>query len=369
MLTQAHVRALRDNPSPTVRAEVAAAVGAELASAALDAREAAIAAQILEFLAHDVELAVRQALAEHIKECPFLPPDIALMLARDIEDQVALPILEYSPVLDDAELIAFVRQGATARQLAIARRKSIGSAVADALVDTAKREVVSAVLANRGATIEEAALHQIAGQFSGDDAIAALLVDRPSLPLTVCEMLIANLSAALRDRLVVQHQIPAFLAEELALHGRERALVKLMPGQDGNAAERLAAHLHAKRRLTPSLVLRSISLGDLGFFDAAMAALADIPTMSARTLLYDRGAGGLRGIYDAARLPPELFRAFRAAISAVLEGHLKQGHAAFAEHLLGQLVRLYDDLSPTSLEHAIAQLARRAGPAGGAAEP
>ena len=40
MLTQAHVRALRDNPSATVRADIAAAVGAELAASALTPAEA-----------------------------------------------------------------------------------------------------------------------------------------------------------------------------------------------------------------------------------------------------------------------------------------------------------------------------------------
>ena len=364
MLTQAHVRALRDNPSAAVRAEIAAAIGTEFAGARLGTREAAIAAGILEILAQDVELAVRRALAEHVKECPFLPREIALVLARDIEDPVALPILEYSPVLEDDDLIACVAGGATQRQRAIARRVSVPAAVADALAATAKREVVGAVLGNRGAAIEELTLHRILEQFRGDETIERLAVERPSLPLTVCEVLISRLSGALRDRLVAQHQIPAVLAEELALHGRERALAALMPGKDGAAAATLARHLHAKGRLTTSLVLRSLCFGDLGFFEAAMALLADVPIAAARALLYDGGAGGLRGIYDAAMLPPELFRAFRAAVGAVLEGRLRRGPAAFAEHLLGQLVRLYDDLSPTSLEHALSQLTRRAAPPG-----
>src|SRR5438445_9789487 len=80
MLTQAHVRALRDNPSATVRADIAAAVGAELAASALTAAEAEIAARILEALAHDVERRVRQALAENVKDCAFLPREIAVVL-------------------------------------------------------------------------------------------------------------------------------------------------------------------------------------------------------------------------------------------------------------------------------------------------
>ena len=59
MLTQAHVRALRDNPSATVRADIAASVGSELAAGALSPSEARIAAAILEALTYDVEQRVR----------------------------------------------------------------------------------------------------------------------------------------------------------------------------------------------------------------------------------------------------------------------------------------------------------------------
>src|SRR5216683_1529178 len=102
MLTQAHLDALNHDPSPVVRADVTAAVAADFAAGRLTANETRIAEQILERLARDVEARVRQALADHVKECPFLPPDIAVTLARDIEDSVALPMIEHSPLLDDA---------------------------------------------------------------------------------------------------------------------------------------------------------------------------------------------------------------------------------------------------------------------------
>jgi uncharacterized protein (DUF2336 family) len=359
MLTLAHARALGANPSATVRADIAAAVGAELAAAALTAREAQIAEQILEALAHDVEKLVRQSLAEHVKECPFLPRDIAVTLARDLEDAVALPMLEHSPLLSDADLIGAIRTGLTLRQLAVARRKVVASAVAEALIETADPQVVGVVLANHGADIEESALLKAVAGFPGNAPIETLLVERASLPLTVCEVLITSVSATLRDRLVTKHHIPPHLADELVLHGRERSLTELLPRQGPEAAERLAVHLLAKGRLTPTLMLRALCLGDLGFFDAALAALAGIPLTSAKALIYDRGAGGLRGIYQSARLPAELFRAFRLGVNAVLDGHLQHGRAAFTQQIVDQLVLLYDDMCPTGLEHMLAQLSRR----------
>ena len=148
------------------------------------------------------------------------------------------------------------------------------------------------------------------------------------------------------------------------MHGRERTLAELLPGDGSDASERLAAHLHARQRLTPTLLLRALCTGDLGFFDCGMARLAGIPVANARTLLYDRGVGGLRAIYREAELPPTLFRAFRIAVSAVLEGQLELGRAGFTQHIIDQLTFLYDDVCPAGLEHVLAQLARLALPSG-----
>jgi uncharacterized protein (DUF2336 family) len=359
MLTEAHLRALRANPSGAVRTDIAAAIAADVAAAALSEREAAIARQILEILSQDVERGVRQALAEQLKQSPFLPREIALALARDIADEVALPILQYSPVLGDADLVLHVRAGPPPRRLAVARRGAVSPAVGEALVETGDPAIVEAVLGNAGADLAEPTLLKVALRFRGDAAIEECLVERPALPLTVCEVLIASVSAALRARLVARHRIPEFLAEELARHAREAVLLDAIAGDGAAAGERLAAHLQARRRLTPTLVLRALCGGDLGFFEAAMAQLAGLPAAQARALIYDRGVGGLRAIYQRAALPPELFRAFRVAVGAVLEGHLRRGAAAYTEHVVGQLVLAYDDLCPAGIEHVLAQLARR----------
>src|SRR6185437_3425542 len=69
---------------------------------------------------------------------------------------------------------------------------------------------VEAVLANAGADLAEPTLLKVALRFRGDAAIEERLVERPTLPLTVCEVLIARVSAALRERLVARHRIPEF---------------------------------------------------------------------------------------------------------------------------------------------------------------
>jgi uncharacterized protein (DUF2336 family) len=361
MLSQVHVRALHDNPSAAIRADIAAAVAAELTTGTLSSEESHIAEEILAALAQDVACRVRQVLAEHVKDCPFLPRDIALTLARDIEDAVALPIIEYSPLLQDADLVALVRSASADRQMAVARRKTLSPGVADELVDTGNPAVVGVLLANDGAELSTASLLKTATRLR-EPRIQSLLVERSALPLVVCEVLVASVSKKLRDRLVEKHEIPAVLADELANHGREKALTEIAHCEEAEAVDRLTAHLHTRRRLTPMLVLRTLLQGDLCFFYSAMATLSGLPVAQARKLLDGAGPGGLRPIFQRAGLPPNLFPAFRVGVNAARSGIAERGQAAYTRHIVDQLTHVYDDVCPAGLEHVLVQLSRRAAP-------
>ena len=127
-------------------------MAAEFSKGKLTDEERRIAVEILEVLARDVERLVREALSEHLKRCPFLPAGIARTLANDIES-VALPIIRYSCVLSDEDLVSIVRAGSSAKQIATAKRETVSAGVADALVDLGNEEVVGTLLGNLGAEL------------------------------------------------------------------------------------------------------------------------------------------------------------------------------------------------------------------------
>ena len=61
-------------------------------------------------------------------------------------------------------------------------------------------------------------------------------------------------------------------------------------------------------RLTPSLVLRALCMGDMEFFEAALAVMAGIPVENAAILVHDGGKRGLTMLCGKAGLaaPPVL---------------------------------------------------------------
>lgn len=355
-LTKRDVERLIADPSPETRAAMAAKVAAEIDRRRLTPAERQLAESIVRIMARDAALRVRQALAENLKSTPNLPRDVALMLARDVE-AVALPILEGSVVLTDEDLVELVRTGGEAKQAAIALRPEVAAPVADALVDHGTGAVVAALVGNAGADLPDGTLGRVVDRFGADPAVQEPLVRRARLPLTVSERLVALVSDRLRDYLVTHHDLPASLASDVVLKSRERATVTLFAdGDDDGNLERLVAQLQRNGRLTPSLLLRALCMGDVAFFEAGMALLSRVPLTNARLLIHDAGKLGLKSIYDKAGLPPRLLPAFRVAVSVAGEtgfdgepGDLGRHRRRMIERILTQ----YEDMGPEDLDYLL----------------
>jgi len=110
-LSQADVLRLLADPTPETRIELASKVSGDYGTEGLSEQERVIAGEVLKILVADVEVRVREALSSNLKEFPGLDHDIALSLANDV-DTVALPMLQFSTVLADADLIEIVRRRA-----------------------------------------------------------------------------------------------------------------------------------------------------------------------------------------------------------------------------------------------------------------
>jgi uncharacterized protein (DUF2336 family) len=77
---------------------------------------------------------------------------------------------------------------------------------------------------------------------------------------------------------------------------------------------RFVQQLQLNGRLTPSLMVRGLCLGHMGFFEHAMAELAGVPHGKAWVLIHDAGPLGLRAVFERTGAPARLFAPIRAAI-------------------------------------------------------
>lgn len=361
-LSSADVARLARDRSPAARGDTATRVAQLFAGGGISAQAREIAVDILERLARDIEVQVRRAVSEQLKSCPFLPAAIARTLAHDVES-VAVPMIRCSTVLDDAELIAIIRDGNPAKQIAVAERGQVSAVVSKFLVETRRREVVGTLLANHGAEIPEPSYREVLAEHGDDRTIQNLLIDRPTLPMAVTERLIDRVASALRERLIARHGFPPRMVDAVVDQGRERVLAEqagglTLPGE----MDFLVQRLKARGALSTTFALRALANGDLHLFEASVACHAGVPSENARRLIHDVGPEGFRRLYRQAGLLPELYPAFRSALDIVLEVRRDRAgdwRAQDTKRIVDTVVRSCPQVAPGDLENVLAQVARR----------
>ena len=357
------VNQLAHDPSPATRAGTAAKLAPQFNTSNFSPVELKLAEQVFRVMARDAEVRVREALAANLKHNPLLPHDIAVALAKDV-DSVALPVISVSEVLTSDDLVQIVRsQGTPARLDAIAGRKEVGETVSAAIVDIGSESVVAKLLSNPGAAFAEPTLHKVVDKFGDSEAIQGPLVHRDILPVTVAERLVTHVADHLRAHLLSNHKISADVALDIVLQSRERATVGLAMGISEAALASLVQQLADNKRLTASLALRAICMGNLRFFEHAVAALAAVPVGNTRVLIHDLGRRGMTTVWAKAGLPATYLPAIQAALDVVVQTDLDGLHLdperysrRIIERVLTQYEKIGVDFNDDDLEYLLAKV-------------
>lgn len=362
-LSSADVAKLLADPSEETRADTARKVSEQYKESDLRDAERKIIEDIFHIMVKDAAVRVRQALSQSVKDNPDIPRDIARSLANDVAE-VALPILEFSDVLTDEDLMAIISAKGADHHKAIARRSVVTEAVSDALVDTKNEEVVATLVSNEGAKLSEKTLNRVVDEYGHNKKISDPMALRQKLPLTVAERLVNLVSEKIRDHLVIHHDMSPDVAMDLFLSAREKATIGLLqPDTNLRDVVELVDQLHRNGRLTPTLIMRAICMGDTTFFEAAMARKADIPIANAYKLIYDPGKRGMEALFEKCGLSKKMLKVCRAALDVAVDMRLNSGddRERFRQVMIERvLTRFGEGLDPENLDYFIAKLGRTA---------
>ncbi len=243
--------------------------------------------ETLALLAHDQLPTVRHILAEALKSEADAPPELIRRLARDIEIIVAAPVLEFSPVLTDEDLMDIIRASPAVGALsAIARRSNLSAGVSDTIADSADVEAIVHLLGNDSAQLREETLDSLVARARNVPRLHEPLVHRPRLPQGAARRLATfiadNLLAVLAARRDLAPETVAAVSR--VVHDRlgENPAVAIPADERENveieAEIEKARPLHDCGQLTEGLVKGSIAANHLAFAKAAIAVRADLPS-------------------------------------------------------------------------------------------
>jgi uncharacterized protein (DUF2336 family) len=261
---------------------------------------------------------VREAMAEVFAHTVDAPPAIVRALSTD-QASVALPILEHSPLLIDADLVDIVATGASEIQCAIARRIELPTPVCAAIAEVGTLDACLALIDNPDAELAQISLDRIVERFGHVAAIRECLLDSHELPAATRLALVAKLSGALVNFVTSRNWLSAERAEMVAGEACERSMVNIAATSTDNDLRALVRHLRESGQLTAGLILRALLSGNIDMFEFALAELSGMTEARVGAILHERGGSGLTALLTRAGLPQSTFAAFRAALSATEE--------------------------------------------------
>ena len=361
-LSVADVKKLVEDPSAENRADTAGKISNKFATGGLSNEERAIAEDIFRVMVRDVEVRVRKALAESLKDSPSLPVDVAKTLANDV-NEVALPVIETSVVLSDEDLIHIIQNRDAEAQAAVARRERVSENVSDALVETENEDVIATLVSNDGAEIRDETRSTVVDKYGALEKINAPLAQRSNLPLHVAERLVNLVSEKLRDHLVTHQDLSADMAMDLIIASRERATIGLISADSSTPDVRgLVRQLEKNKRLTPTIILRALFMGDMTFFEEAIALRADVPAGNVFKLLQDRGPGAISALLKKADMPVESAGLVRTALDITEEMQETGGddREKYRQLMIERvLTQFEDDFDGDHLDYFLGKLAAK----------
>jgi uncharacterized protein (DUF2336 family) len=288
-------RLLADDGESDVRSELAVKIARLLPG--LSAQESTqifdLTIETLETLARDAAVTVRAILAEEIKGLNCVPAAIVKQLAQDAESVVAAPILEYSPLLSDADLMEIMACAQANEVLtAVARRKPLGEDVSAAIVKSLDIPAVTALLVNPDARIRKETLDRILEQAEDISDWHLPLALRADLSARAIRRIAGFVGATIIERLAARHDLSdatrQHLSRELRLRLAETELVQGV-SQTVKATD-LVVKTKLAGKLDGAFLEQATQSGNRELVTLTLAELAGVPVATAKRILAARNA-------------------------------------------------------------------------------
>jgi uncharacterized protein (DUF2336 family) len=254
----------------------------------LNERERELMREILRRLTHDVEMAIRIALAQRLADDTTAPHDLILLLVDDTIE-VARPLIINSPLLTEADVLRLIAVAGTGHQEAVASRPHIGIPVTDALAKSQTESVLLALLRNATAKISGASYETLVEKSRAFVRLQEPLTRRPDLPPQLANDMCEWVSEALKVYIRTNYHMSEKRVDA-ALNQAATQVKSDPPSAPVDSAQKLIDKLAAAGQLKAGFLIRILSQGQTDLFDLAFARLLDMELSHFRRLFYESGA-------------------------------------------------------------------------------
>ena len=320
----------------------------------LTEQERAHISDIMNKLIHDVEMTVRQTLAQKLSLNDNAPSELVNLLAND-EIDVARPILVNSRVLKEPDLLVVIERRTKEHMLAVTERDDISPLVSDLLIEYGDDDVMEQLIRNNDADISSEALALLVEESKRVDSFQEPLLARHDMPPELAHKMFWWVSAALRRHILENYEIDRNLLDQ-QLHDSTLALIEddAIPEFGETHADRLAAHLEARNDLTERTLIQTLKSNQIRLFLAGLAIKSGLDAHRLGDFVHHRNAEAMAVVCKSLSFDRNSFSAIflltrRGGVAAT------NGKAALKPEEIEKVMKFYDKLEPAKaqmvLEH------------------
>ncbi len=282
---------LKDDEDADVRTELARKIG-RLVPGLEDEERAALrdkAISTLESLAQDQLPKVRAVIAEAIKSSDKVPKRIVDKLARDIEEIVCGPVLQYSPLLNDDDLREIIAAGASASALeAIANRSEVSEDVSGDIAASLEIPAIAALLTNKNAQIREDTLDQIIAQAETVEDLHKPVALRPQLSIRAMKRVAGFVASALVHAMMDQAGLEEEQAEDILDRVRDRLAGERLGQSEEAKLAKSALDYFQRGMLDDKFVIEQIEANNRELLVQCLAVMGDLTADTVRQIIHSK---------------------------------------------------------------------------------
>jgi uncharacterized protein (DUF2336 family) len=218
-----------------------------------------------------------------------------------------------------------------------------------------------ALFENSAVQFESADYHRLYERFGQAPEMVERMLASSDLPLDIRITQAKRTASRMRQLMAEKGWIAANDATELVVDAEETAIIRILI--DATPVERAHAtsYLAAKNMLTPALIVRSASMGEMGVVEAALAHLTGYGQNRAATMMYTRSATAFKSIFNKSGLPQSCFGILKAACEVSVEAReegLPLNAEAFGRRVLEALMTRYENMGSSDRAKQIEYLGR-----------
>ena len=245
--------------------------------------QAALYAALIGFL-DDPSVKVRAALAYGLLHSAEAPRPIMLALLHD-SAVIARAVLQYSPVLIDADLFGLVRTLELPMLVALSQRDSISPRLAAALIARGDVDLTTRLLRRIEIALGDKLLGELAiGLGDVPEARGALLARR-DLPASARLHLVQKVTEALRGARMVKGALAADRLGRVLRDSTDTAISAIGEREAVKASPAYVSELIVNDAVNTRILLHAVVTGHVMFFADCLAELAQAPRAKVFSLL------------------------------------------------------------------------------------